>query len=103
MKPKEAIEISEEAIEILKYDMAMTTFNPMTGEDIPLWLLSDGEQRLYHAHETAIEALREVRQYREIGTVEECREAVENQNSKEYESNRAEWKTKFMSKFVKKL
>ena len=51
----------------------------------------------------AITALKEIQQYREIGTIEECREAVENQNSKEYESNRAEWKTKFMSKFVKKL
>ena len=51
----------------------------------------------------AISAIKEVQQYREIGTVEECREAVENQNSKEYESNRAEWKTKFMSKFMKKL
>ena len=51
----------------------------------------------------AISALKEIQQYREIGTVEECREAVEKQNSKEYEPNRAEWKTKFMSKFVKKL
>ena len=56
-----------------------------------------------YAIEEAIEALKEIQQYREIGTVEECREAVENQNSKEYESNRAEWKTKFMSKFMKKL
>lgn len=42
-------------------------------------------------------------EYSKIGTVEECRKAVENQNSKEYESNRTEWKTKFMSKFMKKL
>lgn len=41
--------------------------------------------------------------YKNIGTVEECREAVKKQNSKEYESNRTEWKTKLMSKFMKKL
>ena len=56
-----------------------------------------------YAIEEAIKALKEIQQYREIGTVEECREAVEKQNSKEYESNRTEWKTKFMSKFMKKL
>lgn len=33
----------------------------------------------------AIEALKEVQQYREIGTVEECREAVEKQRPKEAE------------------
>ena len=32
--------------------------------------------------ETAISALKEVQQYREIGTVEECREAVEKQKPK---------------------
>lgn len=53
--------------------------------------------------EMAISAIKELQQYREIGSVEECREAVEKQNSKEYESNRTEWKTKFMSKFTKKL
>lgn len=30
----------------------------------------------------AISALKEIQQYREIGTVEECREAVEKQNQK---------------------
>ena len=33
-----------------------------------------------YAIEEAIKALEEIRQYREIGTVEECREAVEKQN-----------------------
>ena len=32
--------------------------------------------------ETAIAALKEIQQYREIGTVEECREAVEKQKAK---------------------
>ena len=34
------------------------------------------------AIEIAIEALKEIKQYREIGTVEECREAVEKQKLK---------------------
>lgn len=72
----------EEAIERIKYDMAMMTFNPMTGEDTPLWLLSGDERQSYEAWESAIEALKEVQQYREIGTVEECREAVEKQKPK---------------------
>ena len=33
-------------------------------------------------YETAISALEEIQQYREIGTVEECREAVEKQKPK---------------------
>ena len=35
-----------------------------------------------YAIEEAIEALKEIQQYREIGTVEECREAVEKQTQK---------------------
>lgn len=35
-----------------------------------------------YAIEEAISALKEVQQYREIGTVEECREAVEKQKPK---------------------
>lgn len=34
-------------------------------------------------YETAIKALEEVQQYRAIGTVEECREAMEKQRAKE--------------------
>ena len=34
------------------------------------------------SYEVAITALKEIQQYREIGTVEECREAVEKQNAK---------------------
>lgn len=35
-----------------------------------------------YAIEEAIKALKEIQQYREIGTVEECREAVEKQTQK---------------------
>ena len=34
------------------------------------------------SYEVAITALKEIQQYREIGTVEECREAVEKQRTK---------------------
>lgn len=37
---------------------------------------------IYDMEDAAIKALEEVQQYRQIGTVEECREAVEKQNSK---------------------
>lgn len=35
-----------------------------------------------YAIEEAVKALKEIQQYREIGTVEECREAVEKQKAK---------------------
>ena len=37
---------------------------------------------IYDMEDTAIKALEEVQQYRQIGTVEECREAVEKQTAK---------------------
>ena len=67
----------KEAIERLKYDLAMLTFNPITGEETPLWLLPEDAQDSYNAYECAIKALEEIQQYRAIGTVEKCREAVE--------------------------
>ena len=79
MKPEEAIEIIESTKELYK---------PAVVEE---------------AFDMEIEALKEIQQYREIGTVKECREAVEKQKPKEYESNRTEWKTKFMSKFIQSL
>lgn len=39
-------------------------------------------KKAQEALDTAISALKEVQQYRKIGTVEECREAVENQKPK---------------------
>lgn len=45
--------------------------------------LSDmGFQSYRDAKKMAISALREIQQYREIGSVEECREAVDKQKSK---------------------
>ena len=70
MTKQEAIEILEEVKEL---DDTMYAYNPA----------------YMNALDMAIEALEEVRQYREIGTMEECREAVEKQEAEriEYETN----------------
>ena len=47
------------------------------------------------SYEVAITALKEIQQYREIGTVEECREAVEKQKPKKPRLN---YKPKFFGK-----
>ena len=43
---------------------------------------TSGYQMLREALDMAISALKEIQQYREIGTVEECREAREKQKAK---------------------
>ena len=40
------------------------------------------DEEIEKAFDTAITALKEIQQYREIGTVEECRKAVEKQKAK---------------------
>ena len=66
------IKTPEEAIETIKSNMP-----------------TSGYQMLRESLDMAIKALKEVQQYREIGTVEECREAVDKQKPKElvYESD----------------
>ncbi len=69
----------EEAIERLEYlESALDGYPPETG-------IND----VFAAIDTAIEALKEIQQYREIGTVEECREAAEKQkpNKPDYEGD----------------
>lgn len=56
----------KEAISQLECHLAMITFNPMTGEETPLWLLSEDEQGLYNACDMAIKALEEIQKYREM-------------------------------------
>lgn len=71
----------EEAIKRLEFDRAMILFNATTGKEITpeiLKLINEDNYRTYVADGVAIEALKETQQYREIGTVEECRKAVEN-------------------------
>ena len=59
------IKTPEEAIETIKSNMP-----------------TSGYQMLRESLDMAIIALKEIQQYREIGTVEECREAVEKQKPK---------------------
>ena len=59
------IKTPEEAIETIKSNMP-----------------TSGYQMLRESLDMAIIALKEIQQYREIGTVEECREAVEKQKLK---------------------
>lgn len=66
MTKQEAIEILEEVKEL---DDTMYAYNPV----------------YMNALDIAISALKEIQQYREIGTVEECREAVERQKPKKIE------------------
>lgn len=61
----------DEAVEIIK------SMRPGCGEK-PTY--TEGE--LCKAYDMAIKALEEIQQYREIGTVEECREARERRNPK---------------------
>ena len=66
MRPEEKIvKTPEEAIETIKSNMP-----------------TSGYQMLRESLAMAIEALKEIQQYHEIGTVEECREAVEKQKAK---------------------
>ena len=71
----------EEAIKRLEFDRAMILFNATTGKEITpeiLKLINEDNYRTYVADGVAIEALKEIQQYRAIGTVEECREAMAN-------------------------
>ena len=64
------IKTPEEAIETIKSNMP-----------------TSGYQMLRESLDMAIIALKEIQQYREIGTVEECREAVEKQKPKKPHRN----------------
>ena len=68
MTPEEAIEILEEVKEL---DDTMYAYSPA----------------YMNALDMAISSLKEIQQYREIGTVEECREAVEKQKPKKPHRN----------------
>ena len=75
----------EEAIKQLEFDRDMILFDPTTGEEITLEVLKSinkDNYLTYIADEVAIEAIKEVQQYREIGTVEECRKAMEKQKNR---------------------
>lgn len=87
-----------EAIKQLEFDQSMILFDPTTGEEIILEVLkviNKDNYLTYVADGMAIEALKEVQQYREIGTVEEFREAVEKQKAKKPRLN---YKPKFFGR-----
>ena len=67
-----------EAIKILKKD---SCYECAQGTDSPL-NCEYGECRVAKATRVAMKALEEVQQYREIGTPEECRAAMERNNEK---------------------
>jgi hypothetical protein len=69
---------ASEAIKILKKD---SCYECAQGTDSPL-NCEYGECRVAKATRVAIKALKEVQQYRAIGTPEECRAAVERNNEK---------------------
>lgn len=58
-----------------KYEKAIRVLQQHKCEEISLY----GEE-----YNLAIKALEEIQQYRSIGTVEECREAVERQRAKKF-------------------
>ena len=77
MKPEEAIELLR-SMQNPKQDYANLVCDPA---------FCTGYRYVYpepedYAIEEAISALKEIQQYREIGTAEECREAVEKQTQK---------------------
>ena len=77
MKPEEAIEMLR-GMQNKKVDYAEMVCAPA---------FAYGYEYVYpepedYAIEEAVKALKEVQQYREIGTVEECRKAVEKQKNR---------------------
>ena len=75
MKPEEAIEIIEKQIVTCE---AMIEFNEnFDPEEDNTKFLKEKEALLM-----AVKSIKEVQRYREIGTVEDCREAVEKQKPK---------------------
>ena len=54
------------AIGTLSYCKAMLTFDPLTGEDVPLELQNEDNQDLYHACSLAIEALQDYKMWTSV-------------------------------------
>ena len=75
MKPEEAIEIIEKQIVTCE---AMIEFNENFDPEEDNTKLSKEKEALL----MAVQSIRKVQQYQEIGTVEECRKAVEKQKVK---------------------
>lgn len=77
MKPEEAIEVLSNELIVIT-DMIGYCRDFEKESDLALAY----RVKRQDAYKIAISALKELQQYREIGTVEECREAVEKQTQK---------------------
>lgn len=77
MKPEEAIEVLSNELIVIT-DMIGYCKDFEKESDLALAYRVKRQE----AHNAAISAIKEIQQYREIGTVEECREAVEKQKPK---------------------
>lgn len=65
---------------------AASELNPEMCEECPLYGQTGADHCCEDALQVAIKALEELQQYRTIGTVEECRAAVEKQTAKKVKS-----------------
>ena len=77
MKPEEAIEVLSNELIVIT-DMIGYCKDFEKESDLALAYRVKRQE----AHNAAISAIKEIQQYRKIGTVEECREAVEKQKPK---------------------
>lgn len=66
----------DEAIAVLNGDKELICFNPFLGGDMAPESISYRNKLAYDADCTAIDAMRELKRYREISTVEGCRKAM---------------------------
>ena len=82
MKPEEAIEVLSNELIVIT-DMIGYCRDFEKESDLALAY----RVKRQDAYKIAISALKELQQYREIGTVEECREAVEKQKPKKPHRN----------------
>lgn len=72
----------QKAIQALKCENELMLFNPTTGEVGNKYRLTDLDRDFYEAHEFCVKMLKELEQYRQIGTVDECRAAREKMKPK---------------------
>lgn len=66
---------------------AASELNPEMCEECPLYGQTGADHCCEDALQVAIKALEELQQYRTIGTVEECRAAVEQQTARKVTTN----------------
>ncbi len=75
-----------EAIEVLRgYDEERKELEKMAFRTRPDYFSEETYRKFVKAIEMSMKSLKELQQYRSIGTVSECREAMEKQRAKKYE------------------